>query len=103
MSIFVNQALDLLFTINNQDGNPLDISSATDLKGRLNFPDETTSIDIAGTLTTDGTDGGLTVKIPQGTMTQECVYRSQAFATIAGEPYPSSTISFTVKPELPAP
>lgn len=89
----------LLLTIVDQDGNPVDISTATSLVIKIEYPDQT-SVDKTGTLYSDGTDGVLYYDTIANDLSQSGQYFCQAKVTIASQPKSSAVGPFFVYPNI---
>jgi len=97
--IFLGQIIPFEFTISDQDGTIVDISSASVLEVIFRKPDKSTFTRTAA-MVTDGTDGKLQYTTVLADLDAGGPWRAQAEVTISSVPYPSTISNFTVLDRL---
>lgn len=83
----------------DEDGDPIDLSTATALKIRLLFPDGT-GAEYTADLYTDGADGALVYVTVEDDLEDVGVHKAQSFATVDGERKISTLSPFKVLPNI---
>jgi len=97
--IFVGQAIQLRFTIVDQEGFPIDISGASTKNIILKRKGAVAST-VVGVFTGDGTDGELEYDTVTTDLDADGVWEIQALIIISGKEYPSSPINIRVSPRV---
>lgn len=87
--------VQLVVQVTDQDGNPINLGPATDLKIKIGYPDGTT-VDKGAIIFTDGYDGKLVYRTITNDLTQTGTHRIQAKVTLGGAPKHSKVGLFEV-------
>lgn len=80
-----DQGIQLVVTVLDGSGNPIDISAASDTVIKLLYPDGTT-VDFNASFFTDGTDGKLIYNTAADDLDQAGLYEVQAKVNMASAP-----------------
>lgn len=83
-----------------EDGEVLDISSASIKSIIIQKPDGTTTTTHTATFYTNGTDGKIYYDTVDGDLDQNGLYRTQALITLSSNTYRSNVVSFRVECNL---
>jgi hypothetical protein len=98
-SIHIGDTLHFVSTFVDEDGDVVNISSATTKEFHFKKPDGTTTTE-AGAFVTDGTDGKIDYTATINDLDQDGAWEHQGYIVMPTGTYHSKVLSFVVKDNL---